>query len=111
MQEPQDPKRGRPPDEFPGTNVPVAYTDGVSSFVNVGGITKFYFYRIDPNIWGRGGAVFNPVAQVVMPTHSFVATAAFFYGQARRMIGSNEITQQQWDEAVAAIEVQATTGA
>jgi hypothetical protein len=111
MQELPDSKQGRPPDEFPGVDVPVAFADGVSSYVGGGGISKFYFYRIDPNIWGYGGAVFNPVSQVVMPTNGFVTTAAFFYAQARRMIANNEITQQQWDQAVAAIETRATTGA
>lgn len=100
MADPFDTMQGRPLEEFPAGNVPVAFADGVSSFVNAGGVAKFYFYRIDPNLWGRGGAVYNPVVQVVMPSEAFPLTAAFLVAQVKRMIASKQITQENWDGMV-----------
>jgi hypothetical protein len=101
-QEPVDFKRGRPPEEFPASTFPTVFSDGVISFVPTVPIVKFYLGRIDPNMFGRGGAVMNPFAQVIMPTLAFVDTAAFLQQQVRRMVREKMITQEQVDQAAAA---------
>jgi hypothetical protein len=93
---------GRPISEFPSGQFPVVFADGVLSHVSAAGQTKFYLFRIDPNMYGRGGAIFNPIAQVVMPTLGFLSTAAFLYKRALAMVKSGEVTQEQFDQAMAA---------
>jgi len=60
---------------------------------------KFYLHRLDPNMFGRGGSVVNPIAQIVMPTVDFVDMVAFFQQQLRRMIREEYVTQAQIDQA------------
>src|SRR5258708_400927 len=100
-QQPVDPKQGRPPEEFPASIFPTVFSDGVISFVPAVPVVKFYFARVDPNMFGRGGSVLNPFAQVIMPTLAFVDMVAFFQSQIRRMVRDKIITQAQVDQAVA----------
>src|SRR5262245_31968110 len=83
---------GRPISEFPSGQFPVVFADGVLSHASASGQAKFYLFRIDPNMYGRGGAIFNPIAQVVMPTMGFLNTAAFLYKRAQAMVKSGEVT-------------------
>jgi len=89
---------GRPLTEFPTPAFPVVYADGVVSLVPTAPIVKFYLYRLDPNIFAKGGSNIIPLLQIVMPTPSFVATALFFQQQLDRMLELKLITKEQVDE-------------
>lgn len=104
MAEEDEEKRGRPDSEFPPASFPSLFADGVTSHVNAMGISKFYFYRIDPNMHGRGGSVLNPVFSVNMPTHGFIDMAAFFYTRVLALIEDDTTARAQWEESVEANE-------
>jgi hypothetical protein len=92
---------GRPATEFPGSTFPTAFADGVLSFVPSPQLVKFYLYRLDPNMFGRGGSVPNPFAQVIMPMAGFLQSTVFLQQQIERMIAHGTITQKQLDDAKA----------
>jgi hypothetical protein len=97
MQPPISQLAGRPLNEFP--TVPIVFADAALSHVSAGGITKFFLSRVDPNAYGRGGAIVNPALQIVMPTIGFLQMAAFFEQRIQALLKSGEVTQQQVDEA------------
>lgn len=95
-----DPKRGRPDSEFPHINFPTVFADGVVSHVNANGISKFYFQRVEPNMYGSGGAVVTPFMVVAMPTPGFVAMAAFFHQRVQFLISRGDTTQAEWERVL-----------
>jgi hypothetical protein len=94
---------GRPETEFPSSTMATVFADGVSGYAPGPGIIKFYLYRIDPNMFGRKGFKANPFAQVVMPSHGFAQTAAFFMHAVKNMIAAGALSQAQFDEMVNSI--------
>ena len=46
---------GRPANEFAPATIATVYADGVTSYAFGPGLVKTYFYRTDPNMFGRGG--------------------------------------------------------
>lgn len=89
---------GRPNTEFPPSTMPTAYAEGASSYIRGEGVVKFYLYRTDSNMFGRGGYVSNPFVQVVMPNEGFVRTVALFQRAVNSLIQSGHITQAQIDD-------------
>jgi hypothetical protein len=105
LPEDDDPKKGRAASEFPGPSFPNAFADGVASYAIGSGFVKFYLYRTDPNSFGRGGAVTNPFAQIVMPTQGFAAAVVLFQRALRELMKANVLTQadlDSMDEAITA---------
>jgi hypothetical protein len=102
---------GRPLSEFPDQRFPTAFADGVSSIATGAGNMKFCLYRVDPNLFGRGGAVLNPFLQVVMPTFGFVQTAVFFSRQLKVLVDQKVVTQEQIDQMERDLETAATAAA
>jgi hypothetical protein len=102
-EEADDPKKGRPANEFPGASFPNAFADGVSSYARGAGFVKFYLYRTDPNSFGRGGSVANPFAQIVMPTEGFAAAVVLFQRALREIMKEGIISQEDLDKMDAAI--------
>jgi hypothetical protein len=100
MAEIDDPKRGRPDAEFPSFNFPSVFADGVLSHVNSLGMSKFYLYRTDPNMFGRGGAITTPTVQINMPTHGLVQSVAFLHQRVQFLIRRGDVTQSDWDQAL-----------
>lgn len=82
------------PDEFPPTQFPVAFADGVSSASHGGGSAKFYLFRMDPSLRGTGEA--NPAVfmQVVMPSSGFAAMTVFFTRILKQMVKNGEISEE-----------------
>ncbi|NUJ81428.1 hypothetical protein HUN39_15625 [Methylocystis sp. FS] len=94
-----DPRQGRPPEEFPSSTFPAVFVDLIWSATHSAEVVKLYLGRVDPNIYGRGGAVPTPILQIVMPITGFVASAAFLQQKLQVMIEQGVITQQQVDDA------------
>ena len=86
------------PDYLP-VDSPVMYADGVWSLAHGNGQTKFYLFRLEPNIRGDSTSRPQVFAQVVMPMVGFVATAEFFKRQVAAMLKGNIVTQAQVDAA------------
>jgi hypothetical protein len=103
LKETDDSKQDRPGVEFPGPSFPVAFADGVSSYARGAGFVKFYLYRTDPNTFGRGGTVYNPFSQVVMPTEGFAAAFVLFQRAIKEMMKDKIITQDDLDRMDKAI--------
>lgn len=99
---PGNSREGRPPEEFPAPSFPTIFADLVWSATHTAEVVKLYLARIDPNAFGRGGAVGNPFVQIIMPTSGFIATAVFFQQKLDTMIEQGVITQQQVDDAKSA---------
>lgn len=108
MAEEDELRSGRPASEFPQATFPTAFVDGVASHVNGEGISKIYFYRVDPNMFGRGGITHNPTFQVVIPTRGFVEMAAFFYQRAKFLINTGVIDEAAWEKALSDVVAAAT---
>jgi hypothetical protein len=95
-------RMGRPDAEFPQHTFPTVFADGVVSFIPAPPLVKFFLHRFDPNMFGRGGSVVNPFAQVVMPINGFLHATMFFQSQLDNMVKNNFITREQLEEARAA---------
>ena len=40
----------RPSDEFPSSDLPTIFADGIMNLANSGQIVKFYLFRVDPGM-------------------------------------------------------------
>lgn len=96
---------GRPETEFPTSATPTVFADGVSGYAPGPGVIKFFLYRIDPNMFGRGGAKANAVVQVVMPFHGFAQTAALFHHAIKQVIAAGVVSQSDFDQMINAVEL------
>jgi hypothetical protein len=67
-----------PPTDYPGTDIPCIYADGVLSAAYSPANAKFYLYRVDSHPYGKSDNATIAVAQVVMPIENFAASAQFF---------------------------------
>lgn len=91
-------KLGRPDAEFPSGNFPTLFTDGILSGSQTKEVVKLYLGRNDSNVFGRGGAVINPIAQVVMPISSFIAAVVLMERMIDNMIDSKVISKEFVDK-------------
>ncbi|WP_416897574.1 MAG: hypothetical protein ACMVY4_19235 [Minwuia sp.] len=82
---------------FAPSGTPVAYAEFVSNLAYSREVVKYYFVRNDPAINAVGPAQPNVVAQVVMSTPGFLATAAFFSRMVSQMVREGVVTQEQVD--------------
>lgn len=89
---------GRPATEFPSHTFPSAFADGVSGYARGEGVIKIFFYRTDPNMFGRGGFAYNPFAQVIMPNEGFVRSVILLQRALNSMIESGHVTKEQVDD-------------
>lgn len=87
--------QGRPAEEFPPATFPTVFADGVASYARGPGFVKFYLYRVDPNMFGRGGSVSTPFAQVVMSSLGFGQATALFERALKEVIKAGELTEEQ----------------
>jgi hypothetical protein len=92
-----DSRQERPPEEFPPATFPTVFCDGVASYAIGPGFVKFYLYRVDANMFGRGGAVANPFAQVVMSTFGFAQAFVLFERALDDLEKNGQITREQID--------------
>lgn len=90
--------QGRPAGDFPAATFPTVFADGVASYAHGPGFVKFYLYRIDPNMYGRGGAISNPFAQVVMPVVGFAQAVVLFKRALSDLIRAGQISQSDVDK-------------
>jgi hypothetical protein len=56
-----------PSDEFPFSDLPTIFADGVMNLANSAQIAKFYLFRVDPGMKDATKAFQKPCAQIVMP--------------------------------------------
>jgi hypothetical protein len=87
--------------EYPGPEFPAIYADSVSSIQPGANPTKFYLSRYEPHMRAQSAHLTQPFAQIIMPTPSFVDTAAFFMHTVQRLIDQKVIDQATWDQVVA----------
>jgi len=86
---------------YPGPDFPMLYADSVSSIQPGIQTTKFYLARFEPHMRADNTLLTQPFVQIVMPTGSFVDTAAFFQKMVRQLIETKAIDQTAWDQALA----------
>jgi hypothetical protein len=87
--------------DYPSPSFPTVYADSVSSIQPGIQTTKFYLARFDPHMKAENTLLNQPIVQVIMPTASFVDTAAFFQRMVRQLIETKTIDQATWDKAIA----------
>jgi len=90
---------------YPGPDFPMLYADSVSSVQPGVQTTKFYLARFEPHMQADNTLLSQPFAQIVMPTASFVDTAAFFGRMVKQLIETKAIDQATWDKAVASYDL------
>jgi hypothetical protein len=90
--------------DFPGPDFPMLYADSVSSIQPGVQTTKFYLARFEPHMRADNTLLTQPFVQIVMPTGSFVDTAAFFVRMVRQLIETKAIDQEAWDKAQASYD-------
>jgi len=95
---------GRPEAEFPTPVTPTVFADGVSSYAPGPGVVKFFLYRMDPNMYGRGDVKPNPIVQVAMPLVGFAQTAALFQHAIKTLIAGGALSQSDFDQLVSNVE-------
>jgi hypothetical protein len=100
----QTARMGRPQNEFPDARFPTVYADGVASLTPAPGLVRFFLSRADPNMLGRGGAVTNPIVQVVMQHYGFVQMVLFFQRQLKAMVEQKAIPKELVDQIEAEFE-------
>lgn len=89
---------GRPGSEFPASTLPTTFADGLSSYARGDGVIKMFFYRTDPNMFGRGGSVANPFLQVVVPLDGFVRSAVLLQRALKGLIDGGFVTEERIKE-------------
>jgi hypothetical protein len=87
-----------PSDDFPSSQFPTAFADGVMSIANSPAVVKFYLFRFEPSFSGNGQSQTQPFAQVVMPIDGFAATFSFFEAAVKKYIEQGLITESRLDE-------------
>jgi hypothetical protein len=85
-------------DDFPSSQFPTAFADGVMSIANSASVVKFYLFRFEPSFSGSGQSQTQPFAQVVMPIDGFAATFSFFEAAMKKYLQQGLITQSRLDE-------------
>jgi hypothetical protein len=86
-------------DEFAPSTFPTVFADGVLSFTIGQQIVRFYLFRTDPNMFGKGGGKTNPFAQVIMPTVGFLQSMMFLQQQLERMVEAGIYTKEDVENA------------
>jgi len=85
-------------------DVPVIFSDGVTSLANSEAVVKFYLSRLDPATDGKSDAAQKVAAQVIMTMQSFLNTFLFF----ERML--DVLTSQGYFDADAIKKLRASQG-
>ena len=86
-------------DDFPPPHFPTLYANSISSLQPGVQTTKFYLARYEPSMKAENTTQLQPFAQVVMPTLSFIYSAAFFIRMVENMIKDKVLEQSVWDQA------------
>ena len=86
--------------DYPSPSFLTVYADSVSSIQPGVLTTKFYLARFEPHMKAENSLLTQPFMQVVMPTASFVDTAAFFGRMVKQLIENKTVDQATWDQAV-----------
>jgi hypothetical protein len=63
---------------FPQATLPTFFADGVLNAAPSANVVRFYLYRSDPELTGKGEYQNQVIAQVVLPTLGFLQAAIFF---------------------------------
>jgi hypothetical protein len=87
-----------PANDFPPSQFPTVFADGVMSIANSSTVVKFFLFRFEPSFSGSGQSQTQPFAQVVMPMDGFAATFSFFEAAVKKYIEQGLITQSRLDE-------------
>jgi hypothetical protein len=63
---------------FPQAALPTFFADGILNAAPSENVVRFYLYRSDPELTGKGEYQNQVIAQVVLPTLGFLHAAIFF---------------------------------
>ncbi len=75
--------------QFATASFPAISADMVASMVHTPEITRFFFGRLEPEMFGRAGQRISPVLEVTMPLSGFANMAIFFNAQLEAVILEN----------------------
>lgn len=81
----------KPTDDYPHPSLPVIYADGIATITPGAYTVKTYLYRTDPHVMAKPEAQNQLVAQIVMPTPTFVFTALFMERSLKQFIAQGTI--------------------
>jgi hypothetical protein len=81
-------------------DIPVIFTDGVSSHSHAPGIAKYYLYRVDSDPFAIGNDKNVVVAQVVMQAEGFAKMVAFLNHRLSLMVKDGAVSKAAVDAAM-----------
>ena len=88
-----------PSDEFPSSDLPTIFADGIMNLANSAQIIKFYLFRVDPGMRDINKAYQKPCAQIVMPLDALVTTYVFLEGAIEKLRGQDFISPDALEAA------------
>ena len=89
--------RTTPVDDFPPSQFPTVFADGVMSIANSASVVKFYLYRFEPSFSGSGQSRNQAFAQVVMPMDGFAAAFALFERAVSQYVAQGLLPKERLD--------------
>jgi hypothetical protein len=95
---PADTETKAAPDDFPTSEFPAVFADGVISLVNSPAVVKFFLGRFEPSFSGDGRTQLNPITQIIMPIDGFANMFVFFEAQLRVLVQTGYITEARLTE-------------
>jgi hypothetical protein len=88
-----------PSGEFPSSDLPTIFADGILNLANTAQITKFYLFRFDPGLKDPDKAQQRTCAQIVMSIDALVASFAFLESAIDRLQTQGVVSTQALDAA------------
>jgi len=85
-------------EEFPSTDLPTLFADGVVNISFSQYNVKIYLFRNEPSYQGSNRYQVQAIAQIVMPLDAFAASSIFYEGVVAQLVQQGTIKQTQLDE-------------
>lgn len=79
-------------------DIPVIFTDGVSSHSYAPGIAKYYLFRVDSDPLALGNDKTVTVAQIIMQAEGFAKMVAFLNHRLKLMVRDGAISKEATDK-------------
>jgi hypothetical protein len=85
--------------EFPNSEIPAIFADGIMNIANSQHIVKFYFFRFDPSIKNPAAARSQMAAQAILPMDGFINAFAFLEAAVEKLKVQGIITNESLEKA------------
>jgi hypothetical protein len=88
-----------PSEEFPSSELPTIFADGIRNLANTSQMAKFYLFRFDPSFTDANKAQARPCAQIVMSIDALANTFVFLENAVKQLQAQGVISEQALETA------------